>query len=153
MQPFPMSDQKPCTHWPLLSPLPGRLFSFLLAGTCLQLPTVNCYNAMERRVETDSQQSSETGGRSRGRALEEERKLPTSQRGRTASPRNERRCRGRAGRRGASERQVMQTWGYYVLPKVDYFFFFFNFWLCWIFVARCRFSLIEASRGYLGLPR
>ena len=29
-----------------------------------------------------------------------------------------------------------------------FFFFFLNLWLCWVFVAACRLSLAEMSRGF-----
>ena len=32
--------------------------------------------------------------------------------------------------------------------SVLFMFWFVYFWLCWVFVAVCRFSLAEASRGY-----
>ena len=38
---------------------------------------------------------------------------------------------------------------YQGMSKVGYYFFFFNlFWLCWVFVAARRLSLVAASGGY-----
>ena len=31
---------------------------------------------------------------------------------------------------------------------ISFFFFFFNFWLCWVFVAACGLSQVVVSRGY-----
>ena len=38
-------------------------------------------------------------------------------------------------------------------PALSFFFFliFFFFWLCWVFVAVCRLSLVAASGGYSSL--
>ena len=81
----------------------------------------------------------ETGGRSRGWALEEERKLPTPQRVRAVSLGNERRRRAGQGAEVRARGGVCRLGGSMHHLKLT---FFLNFWPCWIFV----------SRGYLGLP-
>ena len=36
----------------------------------------------------------------------------------------------------------------FFLAALGLFFFFFNVWLCWVFVAERRLSLVAASWGY-----
>ena len=40
---------------------------------------------------------------------------------------------------------------YLFLNKCIYLIYFFNFWLCWVFVAACRLSLVAAGGGYSSL--